>query len=823
MSAYSKSRESSISGFIGGRIDLIPHQLYIANEIANRFCPRVLLSDEVGLGKTIEACLILHRLHLTGRASRILVVVPESLIHQWFIELYRRFNLWFTIMDAERCRASSMQNQQGNPFLEEQLVLVGIDTFTSNQRWREDASNINWDLLIVDEAHHYEWAPNYVSREYKIIEDLSKKSNGLILLTATPEQMGVQGHFARLRLLDENRYPNMENFISEQKDYYKVAKIANALYRKILLSKTQLKDLKNRFKGMPQKDFDLFVRDREMVLSSLIDRHGTGRVVFRNTRNALSGFPKRRVVSHPIPYFKKLSKNLQNERLNNEFEKEIICKDQNKYFYDFKNDARINWLSEFLKKLKGEKVLLICRSREKVEALKKAILDVLKVNLSVFHEGLTLIQRDRNAAYFSEIDGAQILMCSEIGSEGRNFQFAHHLVLFDLPLNPEKLEQRIGRLDRIGQTQTIQIHIPFFQGTWTEVLYLWHNKSLNGIASSLTGGHLYYEAYEEDLIKHCLNYINKDTKNLDIGTLNSFLDECKKYRIELEDSLKKGQDCLIAINSFNPRKANEIIDEINKVDTSEELEDIMHQIFDFFGITVEKLNQSHYFIKPDHLYTDSFPSLPEEGMQVVFNRQVALEREDLSFLTWDHPMVCGAMDLMLGGGYGNSTIVRTKSYYDNLAPLLLECTYILESVAPKVFHVARFLPPSPIRILVDLSGNCCAEKVSSEFLNQVTINEESFRFAKSLDLLKSVIPDLIYSANKHTSKVKLNLIKKAEAKAKKSLGYELERLLELQKLNPNVSDKEIELSRQELTEVIKFIKDSDVRLDSVRLIINNER
>ena len=98
---HSVARKSLVAGFAGGRIDLIPHQLYIASEVANRYLPRVLLADEVGLGKTIEACLILHRLHLT--AGRIVYdPLPESLVHQWFVELLRRFNLWFTLFDAER-------------------------------------------------------------------------------------------------------------------------------------------------------------------------------------------------------------------------------------------------------------------------------------------------------------------------------------------------------------------------------------------------------------------------------------------------------------------------------------------------------------------------------------------------------------------------------------------------------------------------------------------------------------------------------------------------------------------------------------------------
>ena len=148
------ARQSPVAGFVGGRIDLIPHQLYIASTVANRYVPRVLLADEVGLGKTIEACMILHRLHLTGRAERVLIVLPESLVHQWFIELLRRFNLWFTLFDAERCEAITAANPEANPFFEEQLVICGIHTLMDHERWADCAVAAKWDMLVVDEAHH---------------------------------------------------------------------------------------------------------------------------------------------------------------------------------------------------------------------------------------------------------------------------------------------------------------------------------------------------------------------------------------------------------------------------------------------------------------------------------------------------------------------------------------------------------------------------------------------------------------------------------------------------------------------------------------------
>jgi ATP-dependent helicase HepA len=388
-------RRSHVRGFVGGRIDLLPHQLYIASEVSGRLAPRVLLADEVGLGKTIEACLILHRLILTGRVQRVLILVPESLVHQWFVELLRRFNLWFNIYDEDRCSAAGDRN----PFLETQLILCGLSVFISNADRLQQALDAGWDMVVVDEAHHLHWSPEAASPEYSVVEALGKTSNGLLLLTATPEQLGMAGHFARLRLLDPDRFFDLDAFLKEDEHFRDVARKAEKL-------------------------------EEGPKFDALLDQHGTGRVRFRNTRATVSGFPHRVVRMHPLAAARS-------------------------------GDPRIVWLIELLRHLDPQKVLLICRTPQTVAEIESALRKRVRVEMAVFHEGLTLVQRDRNAAWFSEEGGARILLCSEIGSEGRNFQFAHHLVLFDLPVDPEVLEQRIGRLDRIGQKSEIHIHVPF--------------------------------------------------------------------------------------------------------------------------------------------------------------------------------------------------------------------------------------------------------------------------------------------------------------------------------------------------------------------------
>ncbi|MCF7675435.1 MAG: DEAD/DEAH box helicase family protein, partial [Akkermansiaceae bacterium] len=222
-------RKSPARGFVGSRIDLIPHQLAIVAETAGRLQPRVLLADEVGLGKTIEACLILHRLHLTGRAGRILILVPEPLVHQWFIELLRRFNLLFAIFDEDRCESLEVHEPEANPFLDSQLILAATAFLTGKPERSAQARAAGFDLLVVDEAHHLEWSPGDPSADYTMVESLAAEIPSLLLLTATPRQLGLAGHFARLRLLDPDRHAELDAFLEESRSYAPLAEAVDSL------------------------------------------------------------------------------------------------------------------------------------------------------------------------------------------------------------------------------------------------------------------------------------------------------------------------------------------------------------------------------------------------------------------------------------------------------------------------------------------------------------------------------------------------------------------------------------------------------------------
>src|SRR5690606_8366782 len=192
-------------------------------------------------------CLILHRLLLSGRISRVLILVPESLVHQWFIEVMRHFNMWFSIFDEERCASLDGSAPDGNPFLDDQLIICSTQFLAHSAKRTRQALAAGWDMLVVDEAHHLEWAVDHISPEYGMVEILSKVANGLLLLTATPEQLGGESHFARLRLLDPNRYADYEDFIKEPSETKIIANIVEKLDSGKSLKPKESKFLESNF------------------------------------------------------------------------------------------------------------------------------------------------------------------------------------------------------------------------------------------------------------------------------------------------------------------------------------------------------------------------------------------------------------------------------------------------------------------------------------------------------------------------------------------------------------------------------------------------
>ena len=794
----------------------------------------------MGLGKTIEAGLIIHQQLVTGRAQRILIIVPESLMHQWLVEMLRRFNLRFSIFDESRCQEvanSADEGEEVNPFSSEQLVLVNLNFITDNPQWYESLIAEDWDLMVVDEAHHLNWQVDNASTEYLCVEQLAQTIPGVLLLTATPDQLGHESHFARLRLLDPDRFFDYTTFLEEEQHYTEVADAANALVAKEALSQEQIdtlqrllkeSDLSEQLAQINQAQNEQAQEDvRQSILNQLLDRHGTGRILFRNSRNTIKGFPERKLNAVPLAlpeqYQDKiedflLSDNIEQLKTNKQTKfiatpEMLYGLDGHENWYDF--DPRVDFLIELLDSLNKEKVLVICAHAQTAMELETALRVKEGIRAAVFHEGLSIFERDRAAAYFAQDeDSAQVLLCSEIGSEGRNFQFAHHLVLFDLPTNPDLLEQRIGRLDRIGQTQTIQLHVPYFEHSAQSILFQWYQQGLNAFEHTCITGRSVYEAFSEQLSQLTLS------ASADEKEIASFIALSHEKHLALKADLESGRDKLLELNSSGQGKAEKLVERIVQQDSQIHLPQFMFQVLDVFGIAQDDKSDNAIALQPtEHMLTGNFPCLPDDGTTITFNRDTALACEDYHLLTWDHPMVTGAMDLVLSDEIGNSSIGLLKNPALPAGTFFLECIFTIEAIAPSELQLNRYLPVTPIRVLVDKNGNDLADKVSEAILDQQLSPVKKQVSLQLVKALKTQVSPLVVKAEKHAEQQVSAIKTKAQETMQQKLEQEFKRLTALKAINPSVRQEELDFIKLQQSELTNYINKALLKFEAVRLVV----
>ncbi len=804
-------------GLESARIDLVDHQLRVAGTAVARRPLRVLLADEVGLGKTIEAGMILARLIATGRVGRVLVLLPESLVHQWFVELLRRFNLSFALFDEERCEAIETGDPGRNPFQDEQLVIASIGFLGGNGKRATQVIEAGWDLVVADEAHHLAWSPESASTEYRIVEALAAHTPNLILLTATPEQLGRSGHFARLRLLDPARYHDLDAYVAEAEGFAALSEIAGRLQDGNALDAGQRAALATRLGDdadlLPLLD-DPSPAARERLLDALIDRHGTGRVMFRNRRAQVGGFPKR------TPKLAVLDgsglDDAHRQRLLAEFHADVQPLPTT-IDTAYADDPRLPWLLDLLERLGQDKLLLICRTQAKVLALEDALRTRSGVKVARFHEGMNLVQRDRNAAWFAEADGARLLLCSEIGSEGRNFQFARHLVLWDLPLDPDLLEQRIGRLDRIGQKHDIQIHACAFSGTAQHALQRWYDQGLDAFRTSPSDGRELVKRYGERVValaeQHAHGGEAADAE------LDALIGETRAAHEELSALIDRGRDRLLELASARRSDADELRDALGAADRSSAGDEFILRLFEQFGIDNEETGPHCVVLDPEYLSTDGFPGLKDGPQQVTFDRATALAREDLPLLRLDHPMVGGALDLLLEGEHGNASFLVD----DTLPPrtALLECVFVLACVADRALAVERWLPPLPIRLVVDTRLLPRHDyRPAADAVQRAADREIDVARYRPV-LTKLVKPMLAHAETLARERTQVE-IGNALAAAERNLGAERDRLAALARVNPGVRGEELEAIDRELDALRGALPQASPRLDALRFICSTD-
>ena len=402
--------------------------------------------------------------------------------------------------------------------------------------------------------------------------------------------------------------------------------------------------------------------------------------------------------------------------------------------------------------------------------------------------------------------GARVLLCSEIGSEGRNFQFAHHLILWDLPENPELVEQRIGRLDRIGQTETIHIHLPYTQNSAEEVWVQFYNQGVgifnNPVPTALILAHTFSEKLEEL------------SQEFDPQALQSLIPEISEAREILGEKLENGYLRLLARNSCKPGRSQVLTDQIQSCDTDHSFETFVVNLMEYVGLRVEDLGDRRYLFKPEFGHVDTLPGLDAEGKMATFDRTDALNRDDIDFFTADHPLLRSALDSLLSSEKGNTVL---SVYQGAEAPgIFLQVTFLVECIAPRSLHIDRYLPITPTTLWLDHTGEVISAPDLSETVLNLTPDTDQILGNSGI---KRLIKKMVKSGEAQMFEVTQGLVEEAGIAIDKELQSEISRLQNLARLNPSVDQSEIKNLQTHQFELEAALAETRFRLDSIHLAV----
>jgi ATP-dependent helicase HepA len=615
-----------LGSFLGGRIQIFPHQLYAAERACHGDPVRWLLADEVGLGKTVEACLILNRLLHTGRAERTLVVAPETLTLQWLGELWRKYHQVFVLLDEKRLDDVAKDYGEGlNPFDVHRRAIVGMETLVKRRRLTGQAVAAGIDLLVVDEAHHLRRPKGHPgSEEYRAVAPIAALGRHALLLTATPLEDDAHGFFRLLQLLRPEEFPEEEPF-------------EERLARREPLPPCTSSARRVDIGGLPPRVPSPIETGGWEAADRLV-RH----LRARPAENALARRRKAdrvfRALASPAALLAVLEReDTETAALAAEAERE---------------DPRVRWLVEQSSRWIGpeEKTLVFVAHRESLDLLKGAI-ERQGRRTGVFHEDLSPERRDIEVAQFRLPEGPSILISTEAGGEGRNFQFCRRLVLFDLPWNPGVVEQRIGRLDRIGRA------IP------TEILYF---RPPGGFGRAVAG---LYEGI--GLLTAPLGGLERELRHVaraveaaavagpeEVGP-EDFETVLREAR-EAHDRVRRAAYHELHRDPYRPEMAAEILARVPP-DLDALNESVVVRAASRFGFEVEAQSGERTWLigYGYEALVDHFFGVPlGTTLLGTFSRARAVDEETLDFFSSGHPLVEGILAELEEGPRGRVALLQ---------------------------------------------------------------------------------------------------------------------------------------------------------------------
>ncbi len=686
--AYNK-----ILSLSNSRTRILAHQVESTHRIVNSLKQRFLIADEVGLGKTIEAGLVIKEMIYKHGYKRILIVCPASLMFQWQNEMESKFNEKFTIIDRRILKkAERSAGEDGNPWKVHNKVICSID-FIKNKSFQEDLGRCSWDAVIFDEAHRLRRDVNTSTIAYSMAEIISAKTRSLLLLSATPFRGKLEELFFLIALIDRNTLGPFQSFYNE---YCLEGADLSGLKRK--LDQVVIRRTKNEVGGFTKRfartiRFELYPDERSLydettryvaeefnramqsenravgfvmtVFQKLLDSSSYALYVALTKRSArLQELLDRAVSGHQqmvefnnsifdrddIREFDELqeSDDLTVRRTIDELKMEIDTLNRlvllaSQIEVNKKSEKMIRLIRD-LKRKGHRKFLVFTQFRTTQDYIKEVLRDFSVV---VFNGSMNRDQKEEAILKFKE--DAEILIATEAGGEGRNMQFCDVLINYDLPWSPLKIEQRIGRIHRFGQPNDVHIYNFSTRGTVAERVLEVLTDKLRIFEESIGTPDIMLGQIEDE--------VNLNTLFMELAT-------GRKKRKDVEEELSGRMEN--ARQSFE--KLTELTvagrmdfnyDEYYKV-TLKDRSFTNRRIEKFVNRFMEEDRYAENMISPKNAKTGLYKVTRGGDSDPVvrygtFDSEKALEDEGLEFLAFGHEIVDNIIDYCRSDEFGGDT------------------------------------------------------------------------------------------------------------------------------------------------------------------------
>lgn len=723
-------RYDPVSALSSARIEPALHQVFVAHRVTSKLAPRMILSDEVGLGKTIEAGLILKELRARGLVERVLVCVPASLQLQWQRELESKFNERFEILDGAAAKHFGRDGK--NPFKVHNNVICSHSLAIREPRTQQ-ITDAPWDLVLFDEAHRVRRSEQggraNVTKLYQLAEDLKEQTFGMLLLTATPMQLSPYELWSSIDLVEPGLYPSYASYCTVKDQLPALNEIMRCIQnwgalsagdRQAFTASANAAELRKNT-GLSPDLADLDTHEgRQRVRDAVVRAHPLTQVLVRNRKVSIGGFTRR--IAHRIPveltpeeqqaqqrvsdylrfayeaamrtkngplgflmvtYHKMLAssshairgslqrrlarlgqlrdakrpeKAQQTPQNEDELRESDSLSDAVDELEDIVDPAGLEYeitelesLIAILSKLRdskaqaflsvltkserhepGAKVLVFTQFIETQQFLRQ-VLEANGMSVAIFNGRMSADEKERAVEAFRE--STQILVSTESGGEGRNFQFAHILVNYDLPWNPMRVEQRIGRLDRIGQKHDVLIYNLASIGTVEDrVLELLQDR---------------IRLFEQSVgsLDPILGRVERDIERI-VMTAHDLSAELKDYgakdlsqRIaEAHEKEHTLADFVLDDASLRHDEAKELIDGVSPYARAEDLERLVADIVAHYGGVLTRTEEDEVAVTLSPGLASTVRS-PERVSIGVFDPQDALRLEHRPFFSFGHRLV----------------------------------------------------------------------------------------------------------------------------------------------------------------------------------------